>query len=188
MLSTTLTKIYSEIWDQLNKKYITKKVGSQQYFIINFMHFKMADNKLVADQIHDYHLLVNNLKSEGIEFSKRFLAGCFIKKLPESQSDYIKTLKHKKKPMSLEDVILHIKNEEKNMLGDMAKNLYFNANIIETNLNMIRDIVIPTRNILTKVEISLLKRQVIAMFVEKLDTMPINIEIKLGKKKTKESS
>lgn len=60
--------------------------------------------------------------------------------------------------MSLEDVIVHIKNEEKNMLGDMAKNLHFNANIIETNLNLIRDIIIPMRNILTNVEISLLKR------------------------------
>lgn len=49
MLSTTLTKIYFEIWDQLNKKYITKKVGFEQYFIINFMHFKMADNKPVTD-------------------------------------------------------------------------------------------------------------------------------------------
>ncbi|ESR49890.1 hypothetical protein CICLE_v10033806mg, partial [Citrus x clementina] len=93
-----------------------------------FLHFRMVDNKPVTDQIHDYHLLVNNLKSEGIELPERFLASCLIEKLSESWSDYIKNPKHKNKPMSLEDIIVHIKIEEHNRLRDMARNLHSNAN------------------------------------------------------------
>ncbi|KAK9187349.1 hypothetical protein WN944_018742 [Citrus x changshan-huyou] len=93
---------------------------------------RMVDNKPVTDQIHDYHLLVNNLKSGGIELPERFLASCLIEKLSESWSDYIKNPKHKKKPMSLEDIIVHIKIEEHNRLRDMARNLHSNANVIKT--------------------------------------------------------
>ncbi|ESR65262.1 hypothetical protein CICLE_v10010596mg [Citrus x clementina] len=98
-LSSNLYDIYYtyknayEIWNLKSKKYIIEEVGSQQYFIGDFLHFKMVDNKPVTDQIHDYHQLVDNLKNE------------------ESWNDYIKTAKHKKKPMSLEDVIVHIKIE-----------------------------------------------------------------------------
>lgn len=111
-------KIFSEIWDQHNKKYIIEEAGSQQFFIGDFLHFRMVDNKPVTYQIHDYRLLVNNLKSEGIEVPERFLAGYLIEKLPETLSDYIKTSKHKKKPVSLEDIIVHIKVEEHNRLRE----------------------------------------------------------------------
>ncbi|KAL9419250.1 hypothetical protein AB3S75_037078 [Citrus x aurantiifolia] len=125
-------KIASEIWDQLNKKYITDEAGSHHYLLGIFLHFRMVDNKHVTDQIHDYQLLVNNLKSEGIELPEIFLASCLIEKLSESWSDYIKNPKHKKKPISLEDIIVHIKIEEHNRLRDMARNLHSNANVIKT--------------------------------------------------------
>ena len=121
-----------EIWNLLSKKYIIEEAGSQQYFIGDFLHFRMVDNKPITNQIHDYHRLVDNLKNEGIILPARFLAGCLIEKLPESWNDYIKTAKHKKKHMSLEDVIVHIKIEKQNRLRDMARNHHFNANVIET--------------------------------------------------------
>ncbi|ESR42431.1 hypothetical protein CICLE_v10013377mg [Citrus x clementina] len=76
--------------------------------------WNLLNNKSVTNQIHDYHRSVDNLKNE------------------ESWNDYIKTAKRKKKPMSLEDVVVHIKIEEQNRLRDMARNLHSNANIIET--------------------------------------------------------
>ena len=91
----------------------------------------MVDNKSVTDQIHDYHWLVDNLKNDGIILPTRFLDGYLIEKLPESWNDYIKTAKHKKKPMSLQDVIVHIKIKDQNRLRDMARNFHSNVNVIE---------------------------------------------------------
>lgn len=41
-----------------------------------FLHFRMVDIKPVIDQICDYHLLVNNLKIEGIELPEGLFPGC----------------------------------------------------------------------------------------------------------------
>ena len=60
-LSSNLYDIYYtykyayEIWNLLSKKYIIEEAGSQQYFIGDFLHFRMVDNKSVTDQIHGYH-------------------------------------------------------------------------------------------------------------------------------------
>ena len=73
-------KVAKEIWDAMNKKYILKDVSSQ---------------------IHDYHLLINDLAIEDIKLLKPFVAGYLVKTLPESCKDYKNNMKHKMKQMSL---------------------------------------------------------------------------------------
>ena len=84
------------------------------------MHYRLVDDKYVSAQIHDYHILVNNFKKEEIFIPEQFIVGCLIKKLQESWKHYIKTLKHKKKQVSLEDAIIHIRIEEKNQFRDAS--------------------------------------------------------------------
>lgn len=57
--------------------------------------------------------MVNNLENEEIKLLEAFVSGSLIEKLPESWKDYKNSIKHKKKQMSLEDVIVHIRIEEK---------------------------------------------------------------------------
>ena len=69
-ISNELYDVYSlcdqaqEIWASLEKKYIIEDAGAQKYVIANFLDFKMTKDKLVTTQIHDYHLIVNDLKNE----------------------------------------------------------------------------------------------------------------------------
>ena len=123
-----------EIWDLLHKKYIVEDAGNQKYAIGNFSNFQMNEEKDVSSQIHDFHILVNDLKNEEITLPETFIAGFLIERLPESWKDYKNNLKHKRKHMTLEDVIVHIRIEEKNRLRDkasLAKEFATKANLIE---------------------------------------------------------
>ena len=40
--------------------------------------------KMFSVQIHDFHMLLNDLKNEDINLSKAFVSGCLIEKLLES--------------------------------------------------------------------------------------------------------
>ena len=62
----------------------------------------------VSSQFHDCHMLINDLDIEDIKLLETFMVGYLIKTLPNSWKDYKSSMKHKRKQMSLEDVIIHI--------------------------------------------------------------------------------
>ena len=119
-LSNELFDVYypiqsaSEIWESLNKKYILADAGTQKFAIGNFLDFTMVEDKDVSSQIHIFHVLIDDLKNENIILPDAFIAGSLIEKLPESWKDYKYSLKHKRKSLSLEEVIVHIRIEEQN--------------------------------------------------------------------------
>ena len=59
-----------------------------------------------------------------------------IDKLSESWKVYNNSMKHKRKQISLEDVIIHISIEEQNRkrgIGDKAEEIISKANVVESN-------------------------------------------------------
>ena len=89
-------KVAKEIWDAMNKKYILEDAGTQKYAIENFRNFQMTDDGYVSSQIHDYHLLINDLAIEDIKLPKPFVVGYLVETLPESEKDYKNNMKQKK--------------------------------------------------------------------------------------------
>ena len=81
----------------MNKKYILKDVGTQKYAIGNFRNFQMTEDRDVSSQIHDYHLLINDLAIEDIKLPEPFVAGYLVETPPESWKDYKNNMKHKMK-------------------------------------------------------------------------------------------
>ena len=78
-------KVAKEIWDALNKKYIVEDVETQKYAIGNFRKFQMTKDRDVLSQIHDYHMLVNNLVTEDIKLPEPFVASYLTETtLPDS--------------------------------------------------------------------------------------------------------
>ena len=61
----------------------------------------MIKDKDVSSQIHDYHLLINDLAIEDIELPKPLVVGYLVETLLESWKDYKNNMKHKRKQMSL---------------------------------------------------------------------------------------
>ena len=78
--------------------------------------------------------MINDLAIEDIKLPKPFVVGYLVETLPESWKDYKNNMKHKRKQMSLEDVIIHIRIEEQNQNRDdvkKAKELSSKANVLE---------------------------------------------------------
>ena len=61
----------------------------------------MIKDKDVSSQIHDYHLLINDLAIEDIKLPKPLVVGYLVETLLESWKDYKNNMKHKRKQMSL---------------------------------------------------------------------------------------
>ena len=122
ILSTLTNKLFDvycqykgakEIWDALTKKYIVE-AGTQKYAIGNFRKFQMTEDSDVSSQIHGYHMLINDLVIEDIKLLEPFVSYYLIEILLDSWKDYKNSMKHKRKQMSLKDVIIHIRIEEQN--------------------------------------------------------------------------
>lgn len=95
----------------------------------------MTDEKLIVDQIHEYKNLVANVLSEGMKMCEILQANVLLEKFPPSWSDYRNHLKHKKKDLTLQELISHMCTKEGNQQKDklISKILNsVNANLVES--------------------------------------------------------
>ncbi|CAM8895210.1 unnamed protein product [Rhodiola kirilowii] len=92
----------------------------------------MVDSKTVTSQVHDLQLIMHEMNAEGMKVSEPFQVAAVIEKLPSGWKDFKNYLKHKRKEMSMEDLVIRLKNEEDNRLSDKRTKLPSErANIVE---------------------------------------------------------
>uniref|UniRef100_A0A2N9FSN7 Retrovirus-related Pol polyprotein from transposon TNT 1-94-like beta-barrel domain-containing protein n=1 Tax=Fagus sylvatica TaxID=28930 RepID=A0A2N9FSN7_FAGSY len=140
-LSNSLFDIYcgynsaKEIWDALKKKYSMEDAGFKKYVVGRFLDYKMVDEKPIMDQVHEYQHIVLEILAEGMKIDEAFQAAALIEKLPPSWKDYRNYLKHKKRELSMEDLVVHIRIEESNRLRDQIEHVnhdfIYKANMVE---------------------------------------------------------
>ncbi|GKA60536.1 pol polyprotein, partial [Tanacetum coccineum] len=75
----------------------------------------MDDSKTVITQVQDMQVLLHNIHAERMTLSETFQVAAIIEKLPLSWVEFKNYLKHKRKEMSVEDLVgrLHIKEDNK---------------------------------------------------------------------------
>jgi hypothetical protein len=79
---------------------------------------------------------VLEILAEGMVIDDAFQAAALIEKLPPSWKEYRNYLKHKKRDMSLEDLVVHIRIEESNRQkdkNDLVNEFSSKANLVEQN-------------------------------------------------------
>ena len=120
-LIDSLYNVYSdkktdkELWESLDQKYKIKDVGAKKFFLGRFLDYKMVDSKTVINQVQELQLILHEIHVEGMMLSETFQVATIIEKLPPSWKDFKNYLKHKRKEMSIKDLIfrLHIKEDNK---------------------------------------------------------------------------
>lgn len=74
----------------------------------------MVDSKSVTTEVQELQLIIHELESEGYKVGESFLVEAITGKLTPSWRDYRSYLKHKKKEISIQDLIVRLKIEADN--------------------------------------------------------------------------
>ncbi|KAL7617476.1 hypothetical protein Lser_V15G03164 [Lactuca serriola] len=108
------TKTAKELWESLEREYNTEDVD----VVARFLEYKMVDSKAVVDQVQELQIIMHDIHTEGTTLSETFQVGAIIEKLPPTWVNFKKYLKHKRKEMSVEDLIIQLQIEEGNRLAE----------------------------------------------------------------------
>ncbi|XP_074287859.1 uncharacterized protein LOC141613017 [Silene latifolia] len=107
------------IWESLETKYGADDAGKKKYVVGKWLGFQMADGKPIMDQVHVYENLCADVVNEGMKLDDIFVANVLRENSLPPRSDYRNQLKHKKKDLSLKELIGHMRTEEANRLKDL---------------------------------------------------------------------
>ena len=98
----------------MEKKYKTKDAGTKKFILGKLLNYKMVDSKTVLSQVQELQVILHEIQAEGMSVSESFQVAAIIEKLPPSWKDFKNYLKHKRKEMWLEDLIVRLRIEEEN--------------------------------------------------------------------------
>ncbi|WKA01333.1 hypothetical protein VitviT2T_019618 [Vitis vinifera] len=119
-LTDSLYNVYSdkktakELWESLDRKYKTEDAGAKKFVVGRFLDYKMVDSKTVVSQVQELQVILHEIHAEGMMLSETFQVAAIIEKLPPAWKDFKNYLKHKRKEMSIEDLIIRLHIEEDN--------------------------------------------------------------------------
>ncbi|XP_070043149.1 uncharacterized protein [Nicotiana tomentosiformis] len=105
-----------ELWDALEKKYKTKDACLKIFVVAKFLDYKIMDSKTVGTQVQELQLIFHGLSAEGMVVNDAFQVAAMIERLPFSWRDFKNYLKHKRKEMKLEDLVICLKIEGDNKI------------------------------------------------------------------------
>ena len=77
-----------------------------------FLDYKMLDSKTVISQVQDLQVILHDIHAEGMSLSESFQVAAIIEKFPPLWKEFKNYLKHKRKEMRLEDLIVRLRIEE----------------------------------------------------------------------------
>ncbi|KAK3021255.1 hypothetical protein RJ639_047527 [Escallonia herrerae] len=127
------------LWESLERKYKTEDAGSKKFVVGKFLDFKMVDSKTVISQVQEFQLILHDIHAEGMVLGESFQVAALIEKLPPTWKDFKNYLKHKRKEMKLEDLIVRLRIEEDNRQSEKkagehrvsaAMELHFLLNVV----------------------------------------------------------
>ncbi|KAF3615265.1 putative phosphoserine aminotransferase, chloroplastic-like [Capsicum annuum] len=99
------TKTSKELWGALEQKYNTEDAGIKKFLIARFLDFKIIDSKCVVSQVQELRVIIHDLLAE---------VATIVEKLRPLWKDIKNYLKHKRKNMTVEDLIVRLQIEENN--------------------------------------------------------------------------
>ena len=99
------------------------------------MDYNKHDSKTVMIQVQEIQLIIHDLHAEGMILNEPFQVGAIIEKLPPSWRVFKNYLKHKRKEMKLEELIVRLRIEEDNRKSERrvagGQGMHAKENIIE---------------------------------------------------------
>ncbi|XP_028073595.1 uncharacterized protein LOC114276060 [Camellia sinensis] len=116
-LDNTLYNVYSplkmakELWESFDKKYKAEDAGMKKFIVGKFLEYLRVDSETLISQVQELQVIFHDIHAEGMILNELV---AIIEKLPPSWKDFKNYLKHKRKEMLFEDLIIRLRIEEDN--------------------------------------------------------------------------
>ncbi|PKI44279.1 hypothetical protein CRG98_035353 [Punica granatum] len=107
-------KTAKELWKSLDRKYKSEDAGAKKFLVERFLDFKMVDSRTIMGQVQEFQVLLHEIQAEGMVLNESFQVVVVIEKLPPGWKDFKNYLKHKRKEMTMEDLVVELQIEEDN--------------------------------------------------------------------------
>ena len=82
--------------------------------VAKFLDYKIVESNTIGSQGQELQLILHDLIAEDMVVNEAFQVAAMIEKLPPSWNDFKNYLKHKRKEMKLEDLVIPLNIEEDN--------------------------------------------------------------------------
>ncbi|PHU28177.1 Plant UBX domain-containing protein 7 [Capsicum chinense] len=112
------TKTSKELWGTLERKYKMEDARIKKFLVARFLDFKMIDSKSVVSQVQELQVIIHDLLAEGLIVNDVFQVAAIVEKLSALWKDFKNYLKHKRKEMTIEDLIVRLRIEEDNKAAE----------------------------------------------------------------------
>ena len=107
-----------------------------------WLQFQTVHDKPIMEQVHTYENLCAKVLAKGMKMCEILQANVLIEKFSPSWNDYRNHLKHKKKDLTLHELISHRRTKEAHRLKDKMSSLSLNSvsfNLVESTMPTNRD-------------------------------------------------
>ncbi|GKA79112.1 pol polyprotein [Tanacetum coccineum] len=98
-------------------KYVLNGLIDPLYNVYCKTHDCKESYGVIGTQVQDLQVLLHDIHAEGMTLSETFQVAAIIEKLPPSWVEFKNYLKHKRKEMSVEDLVVRLRIEEDNKLA-----------------------------------------------------------------------
>ncbi|KAK3024946.1 hypothetical protein RJ639_042950 [Escallonia herrerae] len=126
------SKTTKELWDTLKSVYQAEEASTKKFLVLNYMDFKMTNDRPVSAQVCELQLIANDICASGMVLDENFHVGAIVAKLPPTWKEYRNKLKHKKEDLALDQLMqhLHIEEESRNREKEPAKKTVVKAHVV----------------------------------------------------------
>ena len=137
VLTGSLYNMYSdkkktkELWESLDLKYKTEDARAKKFVMGWFLDYKMVDSKTMVSQVQELHVILHEIHVKEMKLSEAFQVAVIIEKLSHAWKDFKNYLKHKRKDMSIKDLIIRLRIKEDNR--EFEKKVEHNLNEAKAN-------------------------------------------------------
>ncbi|KAK3017688.1 hypothetical protein RJ639_004055 [Escallonia herrerae] len=105
-------KTAKELWNQLERCYITEDATSKRFIVSKFFDYKMVDGRSVMEQFNVIKSILDRYSQHKLALDEFIVVTSIIDKLPPSWKNFKNSLKHRKEDINLDELGTHLRIEE----------------------------------------------------------------------------
>ncbi|KAK3034779.1 hypothetical protein RJ639_032292 [Escallonia herrerae] len=105
-------KTAKELWNQLERRYITEDATSKRFIVSKFFDYKMVDGRSVMEQFNEIKSILDRYSHHKLALDEFIVVISIIDKLPPSWKNFRNSLKHRKEDINLDELGTHLRIEE----------------------------------------------------------------------------